>query len=174
MTVDQEIARATPRSDGCLLAADPPRHHRGATADSCRFVYVDGRLTQLHRAIAERFLRPLGTDDVVMRTCHEPRCIALAHLQIGTRSDHTAAMVAAGLHAHGEGHPSHVLTEDEVENIHLMRSFGVLYREIARYFGVSATLCRYIVTGRKWRHVFERLHGQRVASAAWPERCARL
>ena len=159
MTVDQELARATQRADGCLIAADPPRHHRGATADSCRFIYIDGRLTQLHRAIMERVTWPLGPDELVLRTCREPRCINIDHMRIGTRADHTAAMVAAGLHAHGEGHPSHVLTEDEVENIHLMRSVGITYRAIGDYHGVSNTLCRYICTGRKWRHVFERLHG---------------
>ena len=106
MTVDQELARATQRTNGCLIAADPPRHHRGATADSCRFIYVDGRLVQLHRAVAEQCIgHPLKSDLLVMRTCREPRCIALAHLQIGTRADHTAAMVAAGLHAHGEKPP---------------------------------------------------------------------
>ena len=41
-------------------------------------------------------------------------------------------------------HPSHKLTEDEVENIHLMRSVGIIYRAIGDYHGVSATLCRYI------------------------------
>ena len=163
MSVDQEIARATPRGDGCLIAADPPRRHRGTTADSCRFIYIDGKLVQLHRAIAERFLRPLGTDEVVMRTCREPRCIALSHLRIGTRADHTAAMVAAGLHAHGEGHPSHVLTEDEVEDIHDLRRAGFLYREIGHYYGVSDTLARFIVTGQKWRHVWQRLHGPHAA-----------
>ena len=70
-------------------------------------------------------------------------------MRIGSRADHTAAMVAAGLHAHGEGHPSHVLTEDEVEDIHDLRRAGLLYREIAKYYGVSDTLCRYICIGRK-------------------------
>ena len=159
MTVDQELARATQRADGCLIAADPLRHHRGATADSCRFIYIDGRLTQLHRAIMERVTWPLGPDELVLRTCREPRCINIDHMRIGSRADHTAAMVADGLHAYGERQPLHKLTEDEVEDIHDLRRAGFLYREIARYYGVSDTLARYICIGLKWRHVWERLHG---------------
>ena len=40
-----------------------------------------------------------------------------------------------------------------------LRLAGCLYREIARQFGVSNALCRYIVTARKREHVWGfRLH----------------
>ena len=154
MTIDQELDRATQRGD-CLIA------HPGATgAGGCRLIYLDGRLVQLHRAIMEQEVQwPLRIDELVLRTCWEPLCINLAHFWIGSRADHTAAMMGAGLLAHGEGHPSHKLTEDEVISIHFMRRAGALYREIGSCYGVSDTLARYIVTGKKWRHVYAAIQG---------------
>ena len=151
MTIDQEIARATPTDDGCLIAAPG-----ASTKDGARLVWLDGRMAQLHRAIVARE-SPLRADELVMRTCHDQRCIAAGHLRIGSNEDRNEAMVAAGRHAHGERHPSHVLTEVDVHAIHRLRGRGWLYREIGKEFGVSGTLCRYICIGRKWRHVWEQL-----------------
>ena len=149
MTIEQEIDRATPRSDGCLIA-----HHGDTGKGGYRLACIDGgKRVQLHRAIVEQCIgHALKPDKLVLHTCHEPRCIRLAHLWIG-------------LHPYGERQPLHKLTEDEVENVHYMRRAGFLYREIGRYYGVSDTLARYIIAGKKWRHVWERLHGQRLAAA---------
>ena len=83
-----------------------------------------------------------------------------------------AAMAAAGRSLYGERQPNHKLTEAQVYSIHYDAAARyVTHAQLARLYGVSTTMIRYIVTGRKWRHVYARVHGPPSPDREWACGC---
>ena len=53
----------------------------------------------------------------------------------------------------GEKCGTHVLTEDQVRSVFVMRQSGMLHREIAAVFGVSNSAIKLILNGKNWPHL---------------------
>jgi hypothetical protein len=59
----------------------------------------------LHRWVMEQYLgRQLATDEVVRHLCDNPPCFRFDHLQLGTKDDNSADMVARGRSRRGSRH----------------------------------------------------------------------
>ena len=160
---------AATTSSGCIVPL-PPQHPaiRGSfirDSDGYPLVTINGTVHRLHRLALEHHLgRTLTADEGALHRCHNRACINPDHLYPGSPADSGAAMAEADRSLYGERHPQHKLTEDEVKDIHDLRRAGFLYREIAHYYGVSDTLCRYIVTGRCWRRVWDAVQHEWAAA----------
>ena len=158
--LDFAYLHATTTTTGCIVP--PPPQHPAIRGSFLRdrygypLVTINGTVHRLHRLALERHLGHSLTDvQCALHRCHNRACINPDHLYPGSPADNSAAMAAADRSLYGERHPQHKITEDEVVDIHGLRRAGFLYREIAHYYGVSDTLCRYIVTGLCWRRVWD-------------------
>lgn len=93
-----------------------------------------------------------------MHLCDNPPCVNPAHLRSGTPSDNRQDCVGKGrdnrtLRVRGERSPHAKLTEDDVREIRRRVANGEAKRALAREFGVSDTLIRYVATRRAWRYL---------------------
>lgn len=94
-----------------------------------------------------------GDDPGKRRVCHRcdvPACCNPAHLFVGTQADNLRDMREKDRHARGSRHGHAKLTEDAVRAI---RADARRTSLVAKDYGVSARLIRFIRQGRIWRHV---------------------
>ena len=64
----------------------------GKDRDGYGRVRVHGRMVFAHRAAMERHLgRQLERSEVVMHLCHQPACVNVKHLRVGTVAENNAA-----------------------------------------------------------------------------------
>lgn len=94
-----------------------------------------------------------------------PACVNPAHLWIGTKKQNTNDMVKKGRgvfgNTFGERNSHSKLTEDDVRKIRKLyaerpmprKKGGKGYARMAREFGVTDTLIKFIVTRRIWKHI---------------------
>lgn len=95
----------------------------------------------------------------VCHKCDNPACVNPNHLFLGTQLDNMRDMVSKGRghDHHGENNPKAKLTEKDVFQIHRLKNSGVSNREIANDFGVTSTTISYILAGKTWISVFNRV-----------------
>lgn len=95
-------------------------------------VRFDGKLWLAHRlawCVAGRELPPKPF--VLRHRCHNPRCVNVDHLEIGTHRDNARDAVAAGTRS------GKVLSSDEAGRAYRLALFGLTQRKIAATLGVS-------------------------------------
>lgn len=125
-------------------------------ADGYGMVSVPGRQDRrIHRLVlAETLGRQLGGDEVVRHSCDNPPCCNPAHLLTGSQALNVADREARGRTASGERLPQSKLTAEKVLLIFKAapRTVAAQY-EFADTFGVSPTIIRDIMAGRRWNAV---------------------
>lgn len=82
-------------------------------------------------------------------SCNNRICCNPAHVSWKTRLANMADALEIGTVLHGEGHPSAILTEDQVKQIRSLRG-KMLQREIGEMFGVTKSAVGAIQRGDRW------------------------
>ena len=96
--------------------------------------------------------------------CDNRACVNPSHLFAGTQSDNMLDAYRKGRiklpycpevqFQKGEGHPNSKLTNDNVRSIRrAYASGGVIYRDLAKQYGVDHTLIYQIVNRIRWTHI---------------------
>lgn len=124
-----------------------------------------GSLARDHKAgsplYAHRMSYELATGEApgrlfVCHRCDTRLCVNPAHLFLGTLAENQADMAAKGraVRRFGEATVAAKLTETQVLEIRQLFAEGSISKsELARRFGVSTTLIRLIVQGKRWPHL---------------------
>lgn len=94
---------------------------------------------------------PIPPGMVVRHRCDNPACVNPAHLEVGTHADNRADCVARNRHAKGESNGRAKLTSAKAEEIRRRLCAGERKRDLAREFGVTSRLLRFLELGRIWR-----------------------
>jgi hypothetical protein len=93
--------------------------------------------------------------EVVMHTCDNPPCVNPAHLRAGSYAENSADMKAKGRWKGGVtlglAHPCAKLDPEKVREIRA--SPEVSHAELARRYGVGATVIRAVRSGKTWKHI---------------------
>lgn len=119
---------------------------------------VDRRPRGAHRVAWTLTVSDPG-DLFVLHRCDNRACCNPAHLFLGTQADNVADMWEKNrgpknTGVRGAAHPKAKLTEAQVEEIRTrFKAGGITQAELARAFGVRATLISQIVRLQIWRHI---------------------
>ena len=92
-------------------------------------------------------------NDEVLHTCDVPLCVNPDHLFKGTQQENVDDMVMKDRHTRGSRNGVAILTEENIVKIKMLRSKGLLHREIAVMFGVCRATISMILEGKNWKHV---------------------
>ena len=111
-------------------------------------IHRDGKTAYAHRVAFEIAYGP--TDQYVLHTCDNRKCVNPAHLFAGTFDDNMADMVQKQRQAHGDKNGRRKLSSIDVKAI---RSSKVSNSKIAAEYGVTPSLVSLIRNGKIWRHV---------------------
>lgn len=90
---------------------------------------------------------------MVCHTCDNRRCVNPDHLWLGTNQDNMDDMVAkgrSGPRPRGEDNLKTTLTEDQVRELRLLRSEGMLLRVLAERYGITEASVSMIARRRTW------------------------
>ena len=118
------------------------------TADGYGRIRSGGRPAKAHRVAWELYRGSVPEGMFVCHRCDNPSCVNPDHLFLGTPADNMRDMIAKGRAHHGERHPSHKLTDEQVEQIRSLAG-TMSQRAIARMFGVKQpAICR-ILSGKR-------------------------
>lgn len=107
----------------------------------------------VHSLVTEAFLGPRPGD---MQVAHlngirtDPRIENLAYK---TAAGNAADRTLHGTQQRGEKAYSAKLTEADIRSIRLLRSAGMLQRDLAEFFSVSRCEISQILAGKLWKHV---------------------
>jgi hypothetical protein len=107
-----------------------------------------------HRFSYQLHCHEITSDQHLLHTCDNPRCVNPSHLMIGTQADNNKDMFAKGrgrpaVHL-GTDHGMSKLTEAQVLEI---RASKEPPQVIANRLGVSRRQVRDIINRRSWRHL---------------------
>jgi hypothetical protein len=110
-----------------------------------------GRTEFAHRAAWRLAHGEVPEGMVIMHIiCHNPACVRVDHLGLGTQSDNIRGMYAAGRGANGSRHHMAKLTEDDAKLIlHSKERTAIL----AQRHGVSESLVKQIRSRKIWKHI---------------------
>lgn len=115
--------------------------------------------TRTDRWLAHRLMWTIHHGDIpkkklIRHLCHNPRCVNIKHLAIGTDQDNMNDMVKANRQARGEGHPAARLTTKIVRELRAKYKTGRYnYDEIANLYKISSIHAWQIVQRVNWKHV---------------------
>ena len=118
------------------------------------------RTRQVHRLVLEAFVgrRPLGKEARHLDGVRTNNNIK--NLEWATHADNEADKDKHGTRIQGEDQWKSKLTEDQVEQIYVLRKDGLNYPEIASKFDVTPENIGYVVRGETWKHVHKRVFGR--------------
>ena len=132
---------------------------QASTTEGYGQLSVNDRSTRTHRLAYETWIGPIPAGMCVCHKCDNRRCIAPAHLFLGTRAENLADMRAKGRQAKGEAvahrgstNGNSKLTEPVVAEIKRLLS-KYSQKELAIMFEVSQSSISLIKRGRTWKHV---------------------
>lgn len=114
---------------------------------------LKGRSTRAHRFAWETWVGPLGSEELLLHSCDNRRCINPEHLRVGTYKDNVDDMFQRGRanKARGEGHGNTSLTRAEVEHIRELYAEGTQQSLIAQELGLRKQTVNNIVLRRTWK-----------------------
>lgn len=102
-----------------------------------------GVLTPVHRLAYETWVGPIPEGYVVRHKCDNPPCINPEHLETGTQADNVRDR-------HYRNRIQTKLSQEDVQDIKILLSRGLLHHEIAQAFGVSRSNISLISSGAVW------------------------
>lgn len=138
----------TNRADGCWLWS------KGVAADGYAHTVPTAGEHLAHRISWTLTHGPIPDGLKVCHTCDVRHCINPAHLFLGTNADNTADMVQKGRHVHGERHPLHRLTAEQIADIRARYAAGGIPQwKLAEEYGVSQAIISKICRGQVWKHI---------------------
>ena len=99
---------------------------------------------------------PINNGMWVLHKCDNPKCVNPDHLYLGTPKDNHDDMLDRDRHLRGERNTESKLAEKQVVLIHeLAIHTRASQKTIAKCFDVcQMQICR-ILSGKRWRHVYE-------------------
>lgn len=137
------------KSDGCWTWS-------GATGMGYGRIRRGGKndgFPSTHHVSWELHFGPIPDGMQVLHHCDNRPCVRPDHLFLGTHADNMADMVAKDRGARGERSANAKLSDDAVRSIRSQYDQGASSRQIARKFGVSATIIKAVVRGDTWAHL---------------------
>jgi hypothetical protein len=148
-TVEKFWARvAPPNANGCWIFAGKS-HRRAGHLDIGRD--ANGRIILAHRFSWELHnQRRIPKGKVVCHRCDVPTCVNPAHLRLDTQAGNVHESVRKG---RKNTWGLQKLTADQVWEIRLMASLGLLRKDIAAAFGISPNHVSTIVHRKAWAHL---------------------
>lgn len=132
--------------------------------DSTGYLQVDARsrglgMLSAHRLVWEAVHGPIPADREINHIDGVKTHNGIANLEAIDHSGNVRHAFAAGLNSNaGEGHPSHVLTAEQVREIrrrYVRYSRHANARVIAAELGVDRRTVADVVEGRAWTHIAE-------------------
>lgn len=125
--------------------------------------YISAKLTvngitytrQMHRVVLMAFVPCPGSEYVVNHKDGDKHNNHLENLEWVTQKDNIrhAKLMGLARYAKGDDSGASKITEEFVRIIKKMLSDGVIQKQIAKHFGISAKMVTDINTGRTWKHV---------------------
>ena len=125
-------------------------------SDGYAAVFIEGKTKLLHRVVMEEFLDlSLEKHDFVCHKCHNPSCVNIKHLYVGTQADNMADRDRAGrgVVLRGDDHGGSKLTGSNVSRIRELYRRGVPQKKLARRFSITQAQISNIVRRVNWNHV---------------------
>jgi hypothetical protein len=127
------------------------------TAGGYGYLWVNGKARRAHRLslVMAQGVAPFEGAEAAHapEVCHQPSCIAPAHLRWASRSQNKADELLDGTRNRGERQGIAKLTEPEVSSIRKAYAGGSRQHALAAQFGVSRSLISYIVNRKGWKHI---------------------
>lgn len=117
----------------------------------------NGKNVNVHRIAWILAYGPIPDGMVVRHRCDVPRCVNVAHLELGTIADNNRDRVERGRGRAGVGAANgHArFTADEVREIRRQAAAGRRQARIAEDFGTNSSTISRIVTGRRWASLLD-------------------
>lgn len=139
--------------------ADSPRLMKQSTGASGRYPYVGlrrpdhtgAKRMNVHRLVAEAFIRPVQEGERVCHRDDNPTNNTLPNLYIGNAQDNADDKQRNGLQPRGEDF-DRKLTEEDVRFIRQMRG-GIRQADLAEIFGIHQVTVSEIQLRKIWQHV---------------------
>jgi hypothetical protein len=114
---------------------------------------IQKRTVMAHRTAWELTHGVIPDGMALCHHCDVPLCCNPAHLFVGTRGDNNRDRDRKGRVAKGEQKPRQAkLTDAKVREIRA-RAALVSRRQLARVYGVSASVIGEVINGTAWKHV---------------------
>jgi hypothetical protein len=153
--LQDEWHRLTPRP---RVTGHPPRKGRYLQVLIAPSPGARPRNLSVHRLVLLAFIGPCPPGH---ETCHgddDPENNALSNLRWGTKKNNRDDAVRRGTWPRGQDKPNARLTEADVVFIHRLHEEGWRVCELARRFSIHSTSIIRILSGKKWAHVYAKLH----------------
>lgn len=111
---------------------------------------VNGKTKMVHRLAYEKAYGEIPEGLMVCHKCNTRLCINPDHLYVGTHNDNMKDMANSDV-MKGEANPQSILTQSQVLEIRQhIQERKIVYRELAKMYGVSRTAIKDIASGRTW------------------------
>jgi hypothetical protein len=138
------IQRTHEDEDGCII-------WEGARVpDGYGCIRHEGIVWKVHRLVWTFINGSIPKGMKVLHTCDKPACVYDKHLYLGTDQDNASDRVERNRQARGVSHACSIFTENDVRQIRLLRSQGLLVKEIASQYQVPVSTVGNICSGHTW------------------------
>lgn len=114
---------------------------------------VNNRTISTHRASYEAHRGPIPAGMLVCHRCDNPVCINPDHLFLGTDAENMADKMKKGRHRTPRGADVVTSRLTEADVIAIRSATGSKQSEIAREYGVDASLISLIRSNKRWAHL---------------------
>lgn len=132
--------------DGCHIWRRACKGKEVASGGGYGCLNVGGKCVGAHVFAWERVHGPVPKGMQVMHSCHNTKCVNVAHLSLGTNAKNQADKAAA-LRA------PHKLSVEAVKSIKARVASGELQRVVAKDNGIHQADVSNIINGKYWCHV---------------------
>lgn len=117
-------------------------------------VDIDGKYVSIHRLVLEAFIGPCPKGHCANHKNGKKDDNRIENLEWVTFSENSKHNFKIGLQCNkGENHSRHILTEDKVREIRMLRKNGVPIKEVGKIFGIGIGHVSAICHRRLWPHV---------------------